>query len=160
MANPYPFVAGNVLTAAQMNGIGEWTSYTPVLTATTTNPTLGIGSSSVGNYARVQDYIVYRFSVSFGTSGTNAGSGNYKISLPVTANQFGAYFTQVAGQTCFFDLSTGLFYFMNAWLESTTNLTLLYQNGANGTALNVSSTAPVVPTVGDTMSGLVIYRAA
>jgi len=29
MANPFPFTAGQVLTAAQMNGIGETTSFTP-----------------------------------------------------------------------------------------------------------------------------------
>jgi hypothetical protein len=160
MANPFPFVAGEVLTAADMNGIGEWTSYTPVLTATTTNPTLGTGSSATGAYARVQNLIVYNFQILFGSSGVNAGSGNYKVSLPVTSNATSAFYQASNGQTSFFDSSANTVYFANAWLESTTNLTLLSQLSFNGNLQNISATAPVIPAANDAISGLVIYRAA
>jgi hypothetical protein len=160
MANPFPFVAGEVLTAADMNGIGEWTSYTPVLTATTTNPTLGTGSSATGAYARVQNLIVYNFQILFGSSGVNAGSGNYKVSLPVTSNATSAFYNATNGQTAFFDSSANSVYFSPAWLESTTNLTLLYQGAFNGNMANISDTTPVIPGANDAISGLVIYRAA
>jgi hypothetical protein len=160
MANPFPFVAGNVLTAAQLNGIGEWTSYTPVLTATTTNPTLGTGSSATGAYARVQNLIVYNFQILFGSSGVVAGVGNYKVSLPVTSNATNAFYTATNGCTAFFDSSANSVYFANAWLESTTNLTLLTQASFNGALQNVSATSPAVPAANDAISGLVIYRAA
>ena len=160
MANPFPFTAGQVLTAAQMNGIGEWTSFTPVLTATVTNPTLGTGSSVAGQYARVQNLIIYQFRITFGTSGVVAGSGNYKISIPITAQSTSAFHSSQLGQTTFFDSSANVNYFANAWLESTTNLSLLYQVTFNGLLVNISATAPVVPAANDEINGLVIYRAA
>jgi len=158
MANPFPFVAGEVLTAADMNGIGEWTSYTPVLTATTTNPVLGNGTA-VGEYARVQNFIVYRFSITFGST-TTVGSGNYKISLPVTGVQYGAYYSAGTGQFSYFDVSTGNNYYANAWMDTATTLSLLYLNAFNGTLANVTAAAPVVPATGDSYSGLIIYKAA
>ena len=160
MANPFPFVAGEVLTAADMNGIGEWTSYTPVLTATTTNPTLGTGATVIGSYARVQNLIIYNFLITFGTSGFVAGVGDYKVSLPVTANAVSNYYQNSNGQTSFFDSSANTVYAANAWLGSTTTLSLLYLQTFNGILNTVSPTNPVVPAVNDAISGLVIYRAA
>ena len=64
---------------------GAWTSYTPVLTASTTNPTLGTGSTQEGAYAEFGKLIVFRVYIQFGTASVNAGSGFYSVSLPVTA---------------------------------------------------------------------------
>lgn len=62
-------------------------SYTPSLTATTTNPTLGTGSSRLGYYSYLPgNLIFYTFGILFGTSGSNAGSGQYLIDLPVAAS--------------------------------------------------------------------------
>jgi hypothetical protein len=160
MANPFPFVANTVLTAAQLNGIGEWTSYTPVLTATTTNPTLGTGSSATGAYARIQNLIVYNFQILFGTSGVVAGVGDYRVSLPVTANATSAFYTITNGQTSFFDNSANVVYFANAWLGTTTTLSILYQTAFNSSMNTVSATNPVIPAANDAISGLIIYRAA
>ena len=160
MPNPFPFVAGNVLTAAQMNGIGEWTSYTPVLTASVTNPTLGTGGSSVGEYARIQNFIFYRFTITFGTVGVNAGSGSYFVSLPVTATAIGNFYTASVGQTSFFDSSANTPYFANGWQASTTNLQLLYQTGFNGAVAGITNVTPVTPAANDVISGYVIYKAA
>ena len=65
--------------------------HTPVLTATT-NPTLGTGSVAQGRYTLFNGkWCVYRGTIRFGTSGVNAGSGQYFISLPVaSATTFGA----------------------------------------------------------------------
>lgn len=160
MANPFPFVAGSVLTAAELNGIGEWTSYTPLLTASVTNPTLGAASSSGGRYARIQDLVIYQFFVAVGGAGFNAGSGIYRISLPVTASVFGSFDRNCEGQTLFYDVSAIGNYFANAWLNSSTTLSLLYQVGMNGQVTSISSTAPVVPAQDDIFSGLIVYRAA
>lgn len=62
-----------------------WTSYTPTLTATTTNPTLGTGSVRTGSYTQEGKKVTYRGTVKFGTSGVAAGSGFYEVSLPVAA---------------------------------------------------------------------------
>jgi hypothetical protein len=160
MANPFPFVAGSVLTAAELNGIGEWTSYTPVLTAATTNPTLGTGSSSTGSYARIQDLIIYRFAITFGTSGVAAGSGVYRVSLPVTASATTSFYEIGNGQTSFYDSSLVVIYFANAWLPNTTYLEILYQQTFNGLLSNVTNAAPVIPAANDAISGLIIYQAA
>ena len=63
-----------------------WTSYVPALTAATTNPTLGSGSNQVGAYKQIGKTVVCKIYVAFGTSGVNAGSGVYFISLPVASN--------------------------------------------------------------------------
>jgi hypothetical protein len=61
-------------------------SHTPVLTATTTNPVLGSGSSVAGRYLRFGGYMcTYWGKIRFGTSGVSAGSGSYLVSLPFPA---------------------------------------------------------------------------
>jgi len=65
----------------------SWTTYTPALTASTTNPTLGPGSATFGRYRFLAEkYIRVQVRILFGTSGTNAGSGFYRISTPLTAD--------------------------------------------------------------------------
>jgi len=78
--------AGQVLTAATMNSIGDaWETWTPTLTASTTNPTLGTGSSRTGRWGRINKIVTGYGKITFGTSGTAAGSGFYQLSLPTTA---------------------------------------------------------------------------
>lgn len=62
---------------------GAWTSYTPTMTASTTNPTLGNGTL-VGAYTKVGRSVTVRIHYIFGSTST-AGSGNYSWALPVTA---------------------------------------------------------------------------
>lgn len=64
---------------------GAWTAWTPALTAATTNPTLGSGSVQEGSYMQLGKLVIAHFNIQFGSSGQNAGSGEYRISLPVAA---------------------------------------------------------------------------
>ncbi|GGV34269.1 hypothetical protein GCM10010182_67700 [Actinomadura cremea] len=66
-------------------GGSAWTTYTPALTATSSNPTLGTGSTAQGRYIRYGRTVHVEVIIKFGTSGMSAGSGFYEISLPVTA---------------------------------------------------------------------------
>jgi hypothetical protein len=59
------------------------TTYTPDLTAVTTNPTLGTGWGRTGSYTQVGRMVTGWGRITFGTSGTNAGSGVYIVQLPV-----------------------------------------------------------------------------
>ena len=78
--------SGQVLTAATMNQIGAaWETWTPALTASTTNPTLGTGSVQAGRYGRIQKTVFGHAVIAFGTAGVAAGTGFYFISLPITA---------------------------------------------------------------------------
>lgn len=69
---------------------GDWLAWTPALTASVSNPTLGSGSAATGHYTRIGKTILARGSIQFGTSGTAAGSGTYYVSLPVTADDAAA----------------------------------------------------------------------
>lgn len=68
------------LTALQ----ATWTAYTPVLTASTTNPTLGSGGTLTGAYHQLGKSIFWTVDLLFGTA-PSAGSGNYWITLPIPA---------------------------------------------------------------------------
>lgn len=69
--------------AIQSQLVGAYTSYTPTLTAITTPPTLGTGSSAVGYYKRLGRWVRGKAVITFGTSGVVAGSGYYGLLLPV-----------------------------------------------------------------------------
>jgi hypothetical protein len=63
---------------------GTWT---PTLTAVTTNPTLGSGGGQNGRFTLWGGkWCTIRGSIAFGSSGTNAGSGQYLVALPFTAS--------------------------------------------------------------------------
>jgi hypothetical protein len=73
--------------AVSIDGVvmsGAWTSYTPALTASTTNPTLGTGSITTGKYIKIGRTVIGWFIIYFGSSGTAAGTGTYQVSFPVT----------------------------------------------------------------------------
>jgi hypothetical protein len=62
---------------------GQWINYIPTLTASTTNPSLGTGSSALGRYYQSGKMVAFNLDIIFGTTGMNAGSGIYAVSLPV-----------------------------------------------------------------------------
>jgi hypothetical protein len=84
-------------------GGSAWTAYTPTLTATSSNPTLGTGSTRTGAYMQIGKMVTVRVTIKFGTSGTAAGSGTYEVSLPVTAKTITVGRQQ--GSATFFDNS-------------------------------------------------------
>ena len=62
---------------------GGWTSYTPVWTATVTNPVIGNGVIE-GGYRRIGGRIDFWIKLAAGST-TTFGSGSYILSLPVSA---------------------------------------------------------------------------
>jgi hypothetical protein len=74
----------DLLNVASITGL-PWTTFTPALTAVTTNPTLGTGSVQNGRYVQAGKLIRGHGFIRFGTAGTAAGSGTYSVSLPVAA---------------------------------------------------------------------------
>lgn len=57
--------------------------WVPILTASVTNPTLGTGSTVDGRYGQNGKEIQGFASITFGSSGVAAGSGEYRVVLPV-----------------------------------------------------------------------------
>lgn len=64
---------------------GAWPTYTPTLTAVTTNPTLGTGSTVSGRYNQIGKLVVAQTTIIFGSASVGAGSGAYRVALPVAA---------------------------------------------------------------------------
>lgn len=125
---------GAVLPAATLASIGAaWESYTPVLTASTTNPTLGTGSSTSGRYGRVNKLVYGQGQINFGTAGVSAGSGFYFVSLPVTAQSSG----KVIGQFQFYDSSAFAVY-IGVLISDTTTRSLMYYNNPASVTTNAA----------------------
>ena len=146
--------SGQVLTAATLNTIGAaWETWTPALTASTTNPTLGTGSTAAGRYGRINKTVFGNCRIFFGTSGANAGSGFYFVSLPVTAQGTGV----VAGSGYVYDASTGLVRHVSIAIDSTSRVALYLENQTN---YAVSSTNPWTWAASDQIQFSFEYEAA
>lgn len=76
------FSAGQILTAAQLNGLATWEDWT-AFTPTYTNVTLGTGPTNVARYCRVGRLIRAEYSLTLGTGGSV--SSTIVASLPVAA---------------------------------------------------------------------------
>jgi len=143
--------AGQVLTAATMNSIGAaWETWTPALTASTTNPTLGTGSSQTGQYGRINKIVIGNGAISFGTAGVAAGSGLYFFSIPVTAQAAGP----VCGSWFAYDASTGAIRVGTLGLDSTTRMVLQYEGSY------MSNGAPWTWAASDLIRVAFYYQAA
>ena len=145
--------SGQVLTAATLNTIGAaWVDFTPTLTASTTNPTLGTGSSATGRYGQVNKIVCGQGQINFGTAGVSGGSGFYFVSLPITAQSTG----KVIGQIQFFDASTVGVYIGTLISDTTTRALMYVGNPASPT----SNTAPFTWAASDFIRYTFQYEAA
>jgi hypothetical protein len=89
---PRTWTAGETVTAALMNSdtrdpikalSDAYTAYTPTWTAASTNPVIGNGSIT-GAYTRVGKFISFRVAITMGST-TTSGTGQWRLTLPVTA---------------------------------------------------------------------------
>ena len=90
--------------------ITPWTTYTPTLFGSTTNPNIGNGSIT-GRYMNVGATIFGEIRILAGTSGFSRGLGSYSVSLPA-AGIFENY--QPVGQVVMRDEGPGITYFGTA----------------------------------------------
>ena len=74
------FSSGDVLTAADLNAIGTWTSFTP----TWTSLTVGNGTHDWAQYAQINDVVL--FSVRFTLGSTSSVGTNPRIAIPVATS--------------------------------------------------------------------------
>ena len=156
MANPFPFVAGNVLTAAELNGIGEsGTVFVPTLT----NAVLGNGTMNA-TYQRVNEIVVATYSWTLGSTSTITGALQFR--LPFTATSATNMPTQILGGGLFSDASGGVDYVIYPYHATT--LTVGFLTSISSTAFTtvglVNATAPVAFGNGDIVRARIIYEAA
>jgi hypothetical protein len=131
-----------------------WTSYTPAMTASTTNPNIGSTGTAQGRYMQIGKLVHFYATITPGGTGIAGGSGGYAISLPVTAR---TTVTQ-RGSIYLFDSSAGLAFHGTFSIGSTTIALAVQGTGQNESL--VSGTAPFSISSGDTYHAFATYEAA
>jgi len=158
MANPFPFVASTVLTAAQLNGIGEAST---VFTPTLTNATVGNGTLDCA-FQRVNKIVKATYKWTLGSTSTIT-AGGLLFSLPVTGTAAAAQTIQIVGQGLYTDVSAGFDFIAQSYYASSTTMGVVVLD-ASGTflriATQVNGTNPVVPATGDIIRLQIVYEAA
>lgn len=81
MAGP-TFLPGETLSAAKLQQLAATSTFTPTLTGSVSNPTLGSGSQVLGWHHVNGRKVDVWFFIKFGTSGVSAGSGIYYVTGP------------------------------------------------------------------------------
>ena len=162
---PRTWVAGEVPTATHFNenvrDLGRafadaWTSYTPTLTASTTNPT---NWTQTGYYMQAGKLVHVKGALTAGASMT-AGSGAYRIALPVNANTT-LPDVKMSGSVWLYDSSTG-----NAashyivYGAAAGYVQLVGAGGAAGGLTVVSNSAPWTWAASDLIQFAFTYEAA
>lgn len=131
-----------------------YSDYTPALTASGSNPTMGSGASATGRYVQIGKLVHFYANVAFGSSGAAAGSGDYRISLPVNA---AAASNTIVGSGWLFDAAgVGVRTFV---VEIGAAGYVHMRLDSSGTAL-ISATSPMTPGNGDTYRVAGTYEAA
>ena len=140
MANPFPFTAGQVLTAAEMNGIGEAVAFTPVFT----NFTLGNGTATA-SYVLVNKLCFMTVKVTLGS--TSSVTGSILVDLPFTPASTILY----GSNAVITDAGSSNFVGM-AYQDTTTKVSLTVQNVASTypTRTSTSATVPMTWAINDT----------
>ena len=150
---------------------GVWAAYTPVLTASTTNPTLGNGTI-LGRYMQIGKTVWCSVRLAWGSTST-VGSGIYRITLPVTAasDYNDATAESAAGGLTqgarIFDTDGGgvskHYYGWRVRIRSGLDFDVAKaadEGSSSGVSGAYTDTVPVVPADGDTMQAFFVYEAA
>ena len=151
MTNPFDFSSGAVLTAAQLNQIGAWSSYTP---------SGGNWSSVVtvneATYAEVNKIVVAKFKITL--SGTpTSGMGNFSVTQPVV-EKAGDTWAGSAGGGYIHDLNTSYSHQVQSFISGDEIFLRSTPDGA--TDANVDYNSPIVFASGDEIRFFICYEAA
>jgi hypothetical protein len=153
MATLGTFTAGQVLTAAELNAIGTWTTYTP----TVANLTLGTGGSVTGRYAVINKIAFLELVFTLGTGASASGQiqlGTPSGVAPSTLNFFGRGLSRPTG--------AGTFYWHT--LRTTFGAggqVILYTDLTSTASTSLGSTSATVPATwasGGTFAGSIVYE--
>jgi hypothetical protein len=138
--------------------ITPWTSYTPILRGSTTNPVIGNGSVT-GRYVNIGATIVGEIRIIAGTSGFTRGSGTYTVSLP--ANGVIENF-QPVGQVVMRDEGPGINYFgtaiFNGGLTDRIELYMHSQSATFAEGVAVTETTPFLFSANDKILIQITYE--
>lgn len=154
MANPFPFTSGQILTAAQMNGIAETVAYTPVMTG------WGLGNGTLsGTYNRTNKICTFTIRLVCGSTTTFVGNPFFTIPFAYSAgSEFDAGVTGLA-----YDASANARYPLSSYAVTTTTFgsIIAQTNGAYlGSSVGVTSAIPMVWATGDVLLHTFTYQVA
>lgn len=136
MSTPFPFVSGQVLTAAQLNSMNEAVSFTPAFS------TLTIGNGTrTGTYFIQNKVLYFEVTVTFGSTTTMGTSPD--LTLPFAIVGF-TLFNPILNTTLLFDNSATGFVFGNL-LAITSTTVRIVSNTASGTYVGIQDVAALQP---------------
>jgi len=154
MASPFPFTSGQVLTAAELNEIGERVDYTA--SAALGNVTVGNGTFTYAHYTRVNDVMNYMGEFVLGS--TSAVTANVLINLPFNSAS-GLYTTGGVGM--FVDEGTQSYPCYARFANTTASgLFSYYAAGTYALQGNANATTPFTWAATDKIVWNIIYQAA
>lgn len=138
--------------------IEPWTTYTPQLLATATNPTIGDGTVS-GRYVAVGATVIGEIQIIAGVTGFNRGSGAYSVTLPTNAI-FESF--QPVGHVVMRDEGPGITYFGRAMFTTFPNRVQIFmesQSASFDEASAVTDSSPFVFGANDKILIQITYEA-
>lgn len=153
MATLGTFVSGQVLTAAELNAIGTWTTYTP----TWTNVTVGNGTVA---FAYTQINKLVHVNGRFTLGSTSSVGSNPIFTLPVTRH---TTVTELLGTGVLGDSGTGIYMAMPLGTVTNTACYLYRADHTVGSTViegGISATSPMTWTTNDFIYVNLTYRAA
>lgn len=146
MANPFPFASSDVLTAAELNSIGEWTTYTPTLNNIS-------GSIVTARYAQINETVHVYVNLQ-----VTAVTNYFDISLPVTA----ANLAQLnGGWVYFYDVGANIYWGMTlAYTTTAVRFSPFYLSGSYASYTTANTNTPFTWASGDYIYFGLTYEAA
>lgn len=141
---------------AALGSGGSWGTYTPALTASTTNPNLGSTGTASGLYFQLGKMVLFVAEFKFNGSGVSVGSGTFAISLPVAADSSMSSYLFFPGHVTSVDDSAATTQVGTAIWATSTTINML----RHGTTQFYSSSVPQGWAAGDRLSVFGFFRAA
>jgi len=153
---PVPqFLAGEVIPAAKLQMLGNHgATWTPTLTATTTNPTLGTSPTQTSLVWLNGQHVTLWFQITFGSGAPTAGSGNYTIPLPAQYPALSGHIESTLGTVRLVDTSTGAVRLAIATLNLAAQGITMRTTSDNAV---VTNSAPWTWAAGDVIAGTISY---
>ena len=149
MANPFQFSSGDVLTAADLNSIGDWTAWTP----TWTNLSVGNGTVTAV-YAEVNEIVFYQIEILWGS--TTSASGSIRCTAPVTMETTQDF--HPGDTAALYDVGSSIYTGTTLVLDDSGTKIFWYHNNTSGTFANVNATVPFTWTTNDLAMASGFYR--
>jgi hypothetical protein len=125
MPGPGTWSAGDILTAADLNAIGVWESYTPVLSQNGTRT----ATVNYAKYTQINKLCVVNVDLTCTTSGS--ASNEIRVSLPVAATSSATALDAANGSGFFYDDSGTDVILFTVGLHNTTNVHFLTDTSIN-----------------------------